>query len=266
VSLKLSKYFGLKLLTHFVSNPYCLFGFLWGLPIPLLVLGLHFYLTDRPFQIDSCIPILSEFPLYWIFILHPILFAIAFGIVGVILQRKDKKIRELIQRLQNESITDPLTQLFNRRRITRIMQREMMRTQKNHLPFSVIMIDIDNFKSVNDTYGHLVGDHALCAVSQILESVLRPHDSVGRWGGEEFILLLPDTTVEQALLVSERIRHLISTQSITSDESSFYLYVSAGISQIQDNDTIETVIHRVDIALYKAKEKGKNKSEIYKKE
>ena len=249
---------GINFLVKFISNPYVLFGFLWGLPIPLIVLVLHYFATDRPFHIDSCLPIFEEYPIYWIFILHPIIFAIAFGIVGLILQRKDKKIRELIQHLQNESITDPLTQLFNRRRISRIIQREIIRAQKSNEAICLALIDIDCFKQVNDTHGHLVGDHVLCMLANTLESVLRPSDSVGRWGGEEFLVLLPNTSLEHAFEVLERVRKVVEGLSFKAEESKFSISISAGISVGLKGDSIDSLTKKADIALYQAKEKGRN--------
>ncbi|MGB3751970.1 MAG: diguanylate cyclase, partial [Arcobacteraceae bacterium] len=163
----------------------------------------------------------------------------------------DKKIIEKLSR------TDRLTQICNRMVIDEVLEREFNRFLRNKTIFSVILIDIDKFKLVNDNYGHLIGDQVLVDFSNILKEHSRKTDIVGRWGGEEFMMICIDTEIDGAFQVAEKIRKVTENYNF---EVAKKCTISLGISQIQDNDNINSLLKRVDENLYKAKDTGRNKS------
>jgi diguanylate cyclase (GGDEF)-like protein len=162
---------------------------------------------------------------------------------------------------EKEAKTDMVTGLFNRRAYNEICNMEYQRLVRNHRILSVVMFDIDHFKRINDTYGHDTGDIVLKNVAQIVESVIREYDYAFRIGGDEFLLLLPETNREQASLLAERIRKQIEDQKVV-DKNNLILSLTAsfGIAQYNQNDaSIETVTRKADEALYQAKKSGRNR-------
>lgn len=161
--------------------------------------------------------------------------------------------------IETLSITDPLTQLFNRRKIDEILDTEMTRFNRHQQLFSVILLDLDHFKQVNDTYGHQIGDHVLTETATILLKDTRKVDYTGRWGGEEFLLILAGTDLAGATVIAEKLRHIISEhdfQPVTQ------LTASLGVAQCHSNEPLAKLISRVDSALYKAKEEGRDRVSI----
>jgi diguanylate cyclase (GGDEF)-like protein len=176
-----------------------------------------------------------------------------------IVRRKDEVLNALVKERTNElekiAITDPLTKLYNRRKTDEVMQCELDKAKRYKNAFSVILIDIDHFKKINDTYGHQRGDVVLQTLSQLLLESVRSVDVVGRWGGEEFIIItmLPDE--DKLMQFSEKLRQKIEFFSFEEVGS---LTVSLGISIYEENDTEKSLIERVDKALYDAKNSGRN--------
>lgn len=169
------------------------------------------------------------------------------------------------QELTRQASLDPLTELYNRRYFSEISESIFNIAVRKRLQLSVVLLDIDNFKAVNDTYGHKVGDRVLVHLAQILKTNVRRSDVVCRYGGEEFIVLLPETGIADASHVAENLRVLISSSEVAiSDEHSIQFSVSLGVAAAQFCDShrpcqnIEQVISRADKALYKAKAQGKN--------
>lgn len=160
--------------------------------------------------------------------------------------------------LQVMASTDPLTGAYNRRHFLDVCNTEMHRSQRYELPFSIAMLDIDNFKAVNDTYGHGIGDDALKATVRAINETLRDEDTLGRLGGEEFGVIFPQTTMDAGALVAERIRESVSEIVIATPEQPLSFTVSIGISDWRPDDSIDTVLMRADRALYTAKESGRN--------
>ncbi len=240
---------------RFITNPLCWVGFIIGLPIPVFVVALHLWMTDRPFTVDSCMPVINGHPVYWVFIFHPIVFAISMGIVGVVLQEKNQKINRVIKKLKDESTHDSLTNLYNRRQLSKIVSRELINVQKFGKDLSMVLVDINQFKLINDTYGHLLGDHVLCTIAHTLEEVVRPYDLLIRWGGDEFMVILPNTNIEQANLVAKRFRAAINAHVYSSNEGTFSVRVTSGIAQASTMDTIETLTQKCDTAFYEAKKR-----------
>jgi len=160
---------------------------------------------------------------------------------------------------KNLSITDDLTQLYNSRYFYKKLQEEIDRLMRYEQPLSLLLIDLDDFKNINDSYGHLKGDKVLKMTGGIIQESLRKTDSAYRYGGEEFTVLLPGTGVEAAMHVAERIRKGFEAQDlffITNE--TLHISVSIGAAQFKSGEEMEAFVKRADDALYVAKQKGKN--------
>ncbi len=163
---------------------------------------------------------------------------------------------------------DKLTGIHNRRSFYEFAEEQWSKAVRNQLDCSIIMIDIDHFKKVNDTYGHLTGDMVLKDTVKIIDELNRDYDRLGRWGGEEFILFLPDTSIENALTIAERIRKKVEGGKFyVSDELKISVTISLGVTSKQLSDTLEldVLFDCADKALYNAKETGRNKVCSFKK-
>ncbi len=161
---------------------------------------------------------------------------------------------------EKEAKTDILTGLYNRRAYYEISHKEFNRLLRHNRCLSIIMFDIDHFKEINDTYGHDAGDNVLKAVAEIVKGVIREYDYAFRMGGDEFLVLLPETNEKQALFLAERIRKRIATKKFIEKEDKFYITASFGISQYNHIErSIETIVRRADKALYHVKESGRNR-------
>jgi len=167
----------------------------------------------------------------------------------------------MIQRLNKHkilSITDKLTGIFNRLKLDEALNDEFNRSNRFKSSFGIIIIDIDYFKRVNDTYGHLVGDQLLIQFAKILKENIRKVDVLGRWGGEEFMIICPETNYQGTIKVAESLREIINKyEFLTIDNIS----ASFGVSIYDGDENIDNVIARADDALYKAKENGRNRVE-----
>ncbi len=175
----------------------------------------------------------------------------------IMLYDKINSLNSLNKKLKELSSKDPLTSLFNRRTIFDLLEREFERSYRNNSVFSLIMFDIDHFKRVNDVYGHQKGDEILKSFAEILKESVRPYDTPSRIGGEEFLLLLPNTDKMSALKVGERIRKRVMENSVDGIK----VTVSGGISsseELSENQKISDLIKIADDRLYKAKESGRN--------
>lgn len=182
-----------------------------------------------------------------------------FSILAEQLALEIKKIK-LYDRIQELAITDSLTGIYVRRHFLERFSEEVTRSQRHSLKFSVLMIDLDHFKDCNDTHGHLVGDIVLKEIAKIMRSYTRQVDLLGRYGGEEFIIALPDTDKSFAANAAERLRQSIEKNQFKAYDELLKMTISIGISTFPDDGTdIETLIDRADQALYKAKEEGRNR-------
>jgi PleD family two-component response regulator len=160
-----------------------------------------------------------------------------------------KKLAVLNHALQIAATVDKLTGALNRGKIEEILTAEMARARRHHHPLSMILLDLDHFKKVNDTYGHLVGDEVLKSVVTAIKGNIRISDALGRWGGEEFILLLPETKVRSN--VEQCAPHEVGRVTI-----------SCGVAEMAEGDSDDSLIKRADDALYSAKRKGRNQVEL----
>jgi diguanylate cyclase (GGDEF)-like protein len=162
---------------------------------------------------------------------------------------------------QRQASTDALTGLLNRHALYQIIEREIARSKRSQKPFSIIIFDIDHFKEVNDIYGHNEGDFVLAELSKLICHATREVDSAGRWGGEEFILLLPETNRDTAQTLAERLRTLIENNSF--GEKVDKVTASFGITEYKAGDNLENILKQADDALYQAKEGGRNKVVVF---
>ena len=173
------------------------------------------------------------------------------------------KIKWLYSETKMLSVIDPLTELYNRRYFQQVLEKEFVRSNRYTSPLSVAMIDIDNFKSLNDTYGHQFGDEVLQVISSLFQDSLRKTDYVARYGGEELIAVLPETTISQAIIPLERLRSKIAENPFMYDFKRIKVTVSIGIAQNSFKyQTTDNFVNQADKALYEAKEKGKNRIEL----
>jgi diguanylate cyclase (GGDEF)-like protein len=166
------------------------------------------------------------------------------------------------QELEMKSQIDVMTRLWNREAITRLLEVELDGAHTT-AGLAVLMIDVDHFKSINDTYGHAAGDESLRVVSERLRRAVRPTDAVGRFGGDEFIAVLKDTTVEETIKVSERLCHHVSGDPVHLVAESVPLSCSIGSAMAVAGDIPESILERADQALYSAKSAGRNRAEVF---
>ena len=170
----------------------------------------------------------------------------------------DNKITEQ----KKNALYDSLTGCYNKKEIQIFIEKLLytyLRYKKE--PFSLLMIDIDFFKKINDTYGHLAGDKALKEMTKIVFSLIRQSDFFGRYGGEEFLLVLPNTKITGAIKLAKRIKDSIESHIFKFDKNDIKFTVSIGVTSVGLNDSYESLISRVDEALYEAKNKGRNRIE-----
>jgi two-component system cell cycle response regulator len=166
---------------------------------------------------------------------------------------------QLRKRLEYLAVTDGLTGLFNHRHSFERLEKEIHRSKRYGHPLSVIMMDIDDFKRVNDEYGHRAGDRVLQAMGQKIQSLIRASDIAGRYGGEEFMIVLPETVLENAVKAGEKIRTAISAKRLDGVQKP--ITVSLGVTQYKEGESAEALVNRADALLYRAKMNGKNRVE-----
>jgi diguanylate cyclase (GGDEF)-like protein len=162
---------------------------------------------------------------------------------------------------QERAVTDALTGILNRYGLQHVLAREHAEARRYDRPLSCLVIDLDNFKTVNDTYGHAVGDIALQQIAGILREAVRRSDTVFRYGGEEFLVLLPETDLGGATALAEKIRSAAASKPFGEGRQVFNLTLSAGAACLCDDESGHDMIARADVALYHAKERGRNRVE-----
>ncbi len=194
------------------------------------------------------------------FIFKPIKFEeLQLRLKRVLRERRLTQERTLIlEQLKELAITDDLTKLFNSRHFYNQIEQEVNRYRRYRRPFSILLIDVDHFKHFNDTYGHLEGDRILRRVARLLTSCMRTMDTAYRYGGEEFTVLLPETTCDDALTVAERIKESINSEALDYINDS-QITVSIGATEYSETDSISDLVKRADHAMYIAKKKGRNR-------
>jgi len=157
------------------------------------------------------------------------------------------------------TITDGLTNLANRKQLDAALDDEMLRAQRHGRALSVLMVDIDYFKRVNDTYGHLAGDTVLRGLASLLQKRVRPNDKLGRYGGEEFCAILPETPLPSAVKIANDLRELVAAHTFTADQNQIRTTVSIGVGAMQPGMQAADLYKCADAKLYEAKRTGRNK-------
>ena len=166
---------------------------------------------------------------------------------------------QMIARLKKLSIRDPLTELYNSRHFYAQLEDEIQRSERYLHPLSLIFIDIDKFKAINDTYGHMIGDQALLSIAKKMKASLRYQDTAYRFAGDEFTIILPETTSDNAKFVADRIKSEMEKESLVICEQEIAkITLSMGVAEYQRNEKKEQFVHRADVTMYEAKNKGGN--------
>jgi diguanylate cyclase (GGDEF)-like protein len=176
--------------------------------------------------------------------------------------RVGKRILELQEQLVSQARHDSLTSLLNRTAILEVLQKELIRSVRKETPVAVIMTDLDHFKNVNDTYGHLAGDAVLREAARRMSATLRAYDSVGRYGGEEFLVIAPGCSVTGGAELAERLRECIRGGPIDFSGCAIFTTMSFGVAATSDVKQVNQVLLMADEALYAAKKAGRNRVEV----
>lgn len=180
----------------------------------------------------------------------------------MMLGRADKTQRELIsqvERLRIKAFIDPLTGTWNRGAIFDVLERESERARRGDSPLAICLFDLDRFKRINDTYGHQVGDLVLQETCLRVRNCIRPYDALGRYGGEEFIVVFPDCNYEQSMSQAERIRQAVEAGPFEVGPSKETITISVGVALFSADESVDKLIARADKALYRAKDEGRNR-------
>jgi len=176
------------------------------------------------------------------------------------LKKRIKKKNQKNDKLKKLAVTDELTGLNNRFQLDKVLHLGIKKSIRSNTNISILFIDIDRFKFVNDTYGHQVGDQVLKDFSKILQSNIRETDTVGRWGGEEFLIIRCETNIEGSLQLSENLRIIIENTTFQYIKN---ITASFGVASFKDEESVDLLVKRADKALYKAKNSGRNKVCVY---
>ncbi len=174
------------------------------------------------------------------------------------LERKNEELQQLLEKVNRIAMVDFLTEITNRRFAIDRMNEELSRISHGGGGFSLIMIDIDNFKGKNDSYGHECGDYVLKNLVNLIKSVLRNFDMMARWGGEEFLIMLPETEMSDAKIMAEKMISNVRNQVFTYKGNLFHVTITAGVAQYKAGDDLDSIIIRADEAMYHGKRSGKN--------
>jgi len=170
-----------------------------------------------------------------------------------------KQLEQELMRVSELVREDQLTGALNRRGLDETMERELKRADRSRSPLCVALLDIDNFKKLNDTLGHQAGDQALVHLVKVIKETLRPADIVGRYGGEEFVIMLPDTPLEAAVEVLQRLQRDLTRKFFLHNNERILITFSAGVALREENEDQEDLLGRADKAMYQAKQAGKNR-------
>jgi diguanylate cyclase (GGDEF)-like protein len=186
-----------------------------------------------------------------------------FTIAKTLKRKMEKIIKHSLDQVENQLYFDELTSVYNRKTGMNRLNEEIARAGRIGKPTCVAILDIDNFKTINDTYGHLVGDRVLRHVALQIKNSLRTCDIVARYGGEEFLIILPDTDEINAIMALDRVKMNIAKKPIRVGREYLNITVSIGVTEISNNEHTLSSIDKADKALYKAKKNGKNKIEVF---
>ncbi len=175
------------------------------------------------------------------------------------LQKRTNELKEALRRENILATTDSLTGIYNRMKFDTLLEEQIKIAKRYNEPLSVIFFDIDHFKKINDTYGHKVGDKVLIKLAKLIKNSIRSCDVFARWGGEEFIIYLPKTPLKESIEIAEKLKVIVSKHPFGEVEK---ITCSFGVSTLEEGDTQDSLLLRVDKALYNAKENGRNRVEF----
>lgn len=240
-----------------------------GWTIPLDYYPVHELMKElrvRPYENYGKVTIRSIITQYWYMIIMVLIvflsmtsFLLYIGKINKKLQSMQEELKKANEFLEYHATRDNLTKLYNRRRFNEFLEAEIERSRRYKIPLSLAMFDIDHFKKINDTYGHTTGDIVLKELAKVVNETIRKYDIVARWGGEEFVILVPNSKAEETALMAEKIREKIEKYAFTE---AGVVTCSFGATEYKDGDSIDSLVTRADQALYKAKEQGRNRVEI----
>jgi diguanylate cyclase (GGDEF)-like protein len=237
---------------------YAILGMLWGLGAPLGSLAWRVVASGPP---NIALTLAHEWQTaayYYVYMTVGTI--VAFGIFGYAVGRRDEA-------LDNLSMTDGLTGLYNHRYVQEQLSQEIKRSDRYHSPLTCLMIDLDDFKQVNDHYGHPLGDIVLKTTGQLISTSVRQTDIVGRYGGEEFLILMPHTNTETAHPLAQRILKTVQSHAFSANGDIFHITLSIGLatypSPVAGIKTKSALLSAADQALYRAKRTGKNQTVIW---
>lgn len=201
----------------------------------------------------------TDYGLIWRLGLPLLLLLVIFTVWNKRLQREVRRRKALESKYEQLASTDTLTSICNRYKIDNLLTRQIDITKRYQRPLSVIFIDLDGFKHINDTFGHKAGDTTLVSFAKLIQGLIRSSDFFGRWGGEEFMIILPETPINQAVILAEKLRQQV--EDFTFDVIG-NLTCSFGVTQLTQEDSEESLVARADMGLYQAKRQGKNRVTI----
>jgi diguanylate cyclase (GGDEF)-like protein len=252
---------------NITKNRHIIFGLLLGLPIPILVLWLDLYLTGRgPVSLSAILERFALRPFHYLFLFVPFITGIILGAFGTIRRENDQRIQALIEQLETLSNMDPLTALYNRRYFDVEMEKEYQRASRGGESFSIVMFDVDNLKTLNDLDGHAAGSKVLKAIGRIAHANCRLYDVPARYGGDEFIFLLPNTTKEHAMAFARRLFDAVKKHDFNEDGVSGRspVSISIGVAAYPDDaGGVHEVVECADAAMYVAKKGGRARIAAY---
>lgn len=176
----------------------------------------------------------------------------------------NQKLLSAQRALEHQATHDALTEVYNRGAIVELLESQIARSKRNSLPLSIVMLDVDHFKQVNDTHGHLAGDAVLRTITSRMRKCLREYDYIGRYGGEEFLIVLGDADYETAAKTAERLRLAVSDETVAFNDKLLAVTISAGVAVAENNTEfdLDKIIAVADQELYKAKSNGRNRVEV----
>ncbi|MDH5393768.1 MAG: GGDEF domain-containing protein [Gammaproteobacteria bacterium] len=173
--------------------------------------------------------------------------------------QSEKRLKELSSQWENLASKDMLSGLYNRRAMTELLNEEVSRVNRGDKSFTLAMVDIDKFKTINDSYGHQAGDEIIKSIAQIMSAHFRHHDMISRWGGEEYLIVFPETSINSAASITDRLRKKIAETKIVYDGQEIHATVTIGLSSYKKESGLDACISDADKALYFGKESGRNR-------